>query len=108
MAVDYQANARTAHIALTGSLDVNTRADVESLLPDPATIERLIIDCSQVAIMESSILTVLMRYRRRWEELGRDPFDMVIVASPGVRRVFEITGLNRAMTVVNGGEKRQP
>lgn len=91
---------RTERITLSGNLDVYSKQHVESLLPDPGQCERLIIDCSRVAIFESAILTVLMRYRRRFEEAGRDPFDIVVIVTPSVRRIFDITGLSRALTVV--------
>lgn len=94
------ADDRTERITLSGNLDVYSKSHVESLLPDPERCERLIIDCSRVAIFESAVLTVLMRYRRRFEEAGRDPFDIVVIVTPSVRRIFDITGLSRALTII--------
>lgn len=98
------ADDRTERITLSGNLDVYSKKHVESLLPDPERCERLIIDCSQVSIFESTILTVLMRYRRRFEEAGRDPFDIVVIVTPSVRRIFDITGLSRALTLITASE----
>lgn len=94
------ADDRTERITLSGNLDVYSKKHVEALLPDPESVDHLIIDCSQVAVFESTVLTVLMRYRRRFEEAGRDPFNIVVIVTPNVRRIFDITGLSRAVTVV--------
>lgn len=80
---------------------------VESLLPEPETVDRVIVDCSKVTVIDSSVITALMRYRRRFQDAGKDPVDIIIVVNPSVRRIFEITGLNRVLTIVsapdNGG-----
>lgn len=96
---------RTARIVLSGSLDVYSKSHVESLLPDPESVDRVIIDCSSVSIIESAVLTVLMRYRRRFQDAGRDPVEIIIVVNPSVRRIFDITGLNRVLTIVSAADK---
>lgn len=95
---------RTARIVLSGALDVYSKPHVESLLPDPESVDRVIIDCSNVTIVESAVLTVLMRYRRRFQEAGRDPVEIIIVVNPSVRRIFDITGLNRVLTIVSAAD----
>lgn len=96
---------RTARIALSGNLDVYSTKHVESLLPDPAAVDRVIVDCSQVTVIDSSVVTALMRYRRRFQEAGKNPTEIVIVVNPSVRRIFEITGLGRVLTIVSAADQ---
>lgn len=94
-------NERTAQVVLEGDLDVFSRERVESQLPDPTTAERVVIDCSAVGSIDSSVIAVFMRYRRRFAEGGGDPLNIVVIASEPVRRLFEITGLVKVLTVIN-------
>lgn len=95
---------RTARITLSGNLDVHSKEHVESLLPDPHSVDRLIIDCAKVTVIDSSVLAVLMRYRRRFREAGNDPIEIVVIANPSIRRIFDITGLNRVLTIISPAE----
>jgi len=97
---------RTARITLDGDLGIYNRAHVESLLPDVESIDRLILDCTNATSVDSSVLTLLMRYRRRFVEKGGDPFEIVIIASPSVRRMFEVAGLSRLLTVINSNPEQ--
>lgn len=97
---------RTARIALSGDLDIYNRGHIEALLPDVATVDRLVIDCSEATSIDSSVLTLLMRYRRRFVEQGGNPLEIVVVASPSVRRMLEVAGLSRLITVINAQTSR--
>lgn len=97
---DLSEEKRTVRVAFSGCLDVYSVKHVESLFPNPEDADRLALDCSEVSIIESALLTVLMRYRRAWERAGHDPLDIVIIVSPGVRRIFDITGLSGVMTIL--------
>ena len=91
---------QTRVLTFRGHLDIYARKEVEAQLPEPLTCERVVIDCSQAESIDSSVITVLLRYRRRFEAAGRDPLNIVIVAHPNIRRIFEVTGVCRLLTVI--------
>ena len=83
-------------IAVTGELDMSNAgkldATVESLLAQQP--ERLIFDLSALRFMDSAGIAVLLGAANRIETIElRDP-------SPAVRRVVELTGLTRVLSVV--------
>lgn len=92
---------RTAQITLEGSLDIYRRDEITALLPAPGSADRVVIDCSSATSIDSTILTALMRYRRRFASAGADPVNIIIVVNPNLRRVFEIAGLTRVLTIVS-------
>jgi anti-anti-sigma factor len=93
---------RTAQITLTGGLDIYRRDEIENLLPEPGTVDRVVIDCSGATSIDSTILTLLMRYRRAFASAGGDPVNIIIVVEPSLRRTFDIAGLSRVLTIVSG------
>lgn len=101
-------NERAATVAFRGDLDVYRRDEIASALPLPKTIDRLVIDMREAAILDSSIVAVLMRYRRQFIEAGGDPLNIVIVVPQTLRRIFEITGLVSLMTVVTASLDDEP
>lgn len=76
------------------------RDEVASALPPPEIADRVVIDMRDVTTVDSSIVAVLMRYRRSFMDAGGDAHEVVLIVSPQLRRIFEITGLTRSMTVV--------
>jgi anti-anti-sigma factor len=92
---------RTATIRLEGGLDIYRRDEIESLLPKPGSADRVIIDCSSATSIDSTILTLLMRYRRSFASAGGDPVNIIVVVEPSLRRIFEIAGLSRVLTIVS-------
>lgn len=95
---------RTARIVLPESLDVHTVHDFEALLPPPDSVERIVIDCSNTNTIDSTAVTALMRYRRRFQEAGNDPLNIVVIANAGIRRMFDIAGISRTITVLPAHE----
>lgn len=51
-------------------------------------------------LIDSSIIAVLMRYRRSFMDAGKDGLDIVVLVPPVFRRIFEITGLVKLLTIV--------
>ncbi len=90
-----------AVVQLTGSLDISRRSDVAASLPAPGSVHRVVIDCSQADFVDSTIMSVLMRYRRSFVDAGGDPFEIVIIVSPNLRRIFDIAGLSSLVTIVS-------
>jgi anti-anti-sigma factor len=95
-------NERAAKIQFSGDLDVYRRDEFVAALPPPENIDHLIIDMRGAAMVDSSIIAVLMRYRRTFMEAGGNPHNVVLVVPPNLRRIFEITGLVSLLTVVTG------
>ncbi len=97
----------TSHvITLDGDLGIADRDRIAGLFPNPETTERLVIDCSNVGSMDSSILALIMTYRRRVQLAGRDPLATIVAfAPPRLHRLFELTGISRAITVLSVAQK---
>lgn len=91
-----------AQVELTGDLDFNRAKSLYTELMRFVNAPRVVINCVGASYIDSSILTSLMRFRRQFVEAGSDPLDIVIVVSPSLRRIFEITGLVTTMTIVTG------
>lgn len=96
---------RTARIAFAGDLDVYRRDEIVASLPPADSIDRLIIDLREAAIIDSTILSAFMRYRRTFVEAGKDPHEIIIVVKPQLRRIFEITGLMKTLTIVSAADE---
>ncbi len=92
---------RTATVRLEGGLDIYRRGEIISRLPEPGTVDRVIIDCTNATSIDSTILSALMRYRRSFASAGGDPVNIVVVVEPSLRRIFEIAGLSRVLTIVS-------
>ena len=85
---------------LEGDLDVYRAKEVEALFPEPADADRIVVDCSAVNTIDSSVITVFVRYRRSFAQAGGDPLNIVFIVSDPMRRIFDITGISRFMTVI--------
>ncbi len=101
-------NERTATLRFEGGLDIYRRSEIEGALPEPGTVDRVIIDCSAATSIDSTILTTLMRYRRSFASAGGDPVNIVVVVEPSLRRIFEIAGLSRVLTIVSAPGRSNP
>ena len=95
------ANEKTVKLVfLHGDLGMFDQKRIEDKLPAPESGLRLVIDCSAVTSMDSTIIALLMRYRQRLQIAGGDPSNIVVLATPRLERLFELTGISRAMTVL--------
>jgi anti-anti-sigma factor len=88
-------------VVLEGELDLYRRDEIAAALPPAESVDRVILDMRGVTVMDSSIIALLMRYRRAFVEHGKNPHDIVIVVPPPLRRIFEITGLLKLLTIVS-------
>lgn len=95
------ADDRTVRIVFEGVLDIHRAESVESALPKPDDVDRVVIDCTAVRSIESTVITVFLRYRRAFIEAGRDPLNIVFIASEPVRRIFDVAGVTKVMTVIS-------
>jgi anti-anti-sigma factor len=92
---------RTATLRLEGGLDIYRRDEIEIQLPKPGSVDRVIIDCSSATSIDSTILTMLMRYRRSFASAGGDPVNIIVIVEPSLRRIFDLAGLSRMLTNVS-------
>lgn len=87
-------------VALAGDLDVSRRDAIFAFFPEPGSCERLVLDCSEATSIDSSIVSLFIRYRRAFIDAGGDSANIVIIARPQVRRIFDVTGMARWFTIL--------
>lgn len=91
-------------IELEGEVDVYTAPQLKqqmiSLLESGA--KELIVDLTKVDYLDSTALGVLIGGLKRMRE--RDGNMVLICPSPRIRRVFEITGLDKIFDIFNAQE----
>lgn len=92
--------SRSITVTLAGDLDLSLREQVALALPEPKGLDRLVIDCTAVMSIESVIISVFMRYRRKWIAEGGDPLNIVFLASNALSRTFEIAGMSEWFTII--------
>jgi anti-sigma B factor antagonist len=91
----------TASVAITGELDIATLPEFEQVVrsvrsPD---MERLVVDLRQVRFLDSMSIEQLLRLHTELAEAGAE---LLVVRGPhAVHRVFELTGLDQVLTIVD-------
>jgi anti-anti-sigma factor len=91
-----------AYVTLEGDLDFTKRARVAELLPDPATLRSALINCSRLTYADSTVVGMLVQFRRRFLESGGKPDELVMILPPegSARAMLDITGMAKLFTVV--------
>jgi anti-sigma B factor antagonist len=85
-----------------GELDLGSVPQLESSLRSAldAGARRLVVDLRGLEFMDSTGLTLLMRWRR---ESRRDGFDLALVRGDArIHRLFELTSMDSLFTFVDG------
>ena len=95
----------TAQVELSGDLDLSRAKALYGELRAFIGVPRIVINCANATFIDSSILTVFMRFRRQFAEAGGDPHEIIVVVPPKLRRIFEISGLAKTMTIVTMAER---
>jgi anti-anti-sigma factor len=88
-------------LALRGEVDMATAGMVKQAATKAITDDgyrRLVLDLSQVSFMDSSGLHAIVDAQRAMQAAGGQV--KVVNGSPSLARIFELTGLNRLLTVV--------
>lgn len=86
-------------VSLGGEVDVHTapRLDEELARATRAGSRRVVVDLAGASFIDSTVVGVLLRAHER---LGRDGGGLVLVSDdPRILRVFELTGLDRRLTI---------
>ena len=99
---------RSITVAFSGDLDLSARDGVAFALPDPTGLDRLVLDCTAVSSMESVVISVFMRYRRKWISAGSDPLNIVFLVTPELRRTFDVTGMSEWFTILTAQRDLEP
>jgi anti-anti-sigma factor len=89
-------------VRLAGELDLSTAPLVEERLREALSRggRQLVVDLRDLDFMDSTGLTLLVRWARGAE---RDGYDLALVrGEPRVHRLFELTGLDSAFTFTDG------
>ena len=91
----------TASVAVKGELDIDTLPEFEQVVrsvrsPD---MTRLVVDLRQVTFLDSMSVELLLRLHTELAAVGAE---LLVVRGPhAVHRVFELTGLDRVLTLVD-------
>lgn len=95
-----QIDSRTYRIALAGEFDMYTapefRHDLHACI-DRGALE-VIVDLSEATFIDSMSLGVLLGGMKSLRERGGE---ISVVCSDSIRRIFEITGLDRVLTIAD-------
>jgi anti-sigma B factor antagonist len=91
-------------IILEGEVDVYTSPQLKQQLIDiyESGAKQVIVDLSKVEYIDSSALGVIIGGLKRMREVGGNM--SLICPNPRVRRVFEITGLDKIFDIYNSSE----
>lgn len=97
-----QASAPIARVDLVGELDIFRLEEIARMLPDPRHLEAITIDCRHASYIDSSVLGLLVQFRKAFVCAGGDPHRLAIVLPKGstAERTFEITGLVSQFAVI--------
>ena len=89
-------------IRLAGELDINTVETLEACLREARDggSRRIVVDLRGLDFMDSTGLTLLVRWGRGAEQHG---YELALVrGEPRVHRLFELTGLDSQFTFTSG------
>jgi anti-anti-sigma factor len=82
-------------VSFNGELDIWKESEVEARLAVLDGSAPITIDLSQVRYLDSAFLSALVRLRRRLPEASIT----LVVESPSVRRVFELTEMHKLFQI---------
>jgi anti-sigma B factor antagonist len=95
-------------ISLQGELDLYTVNELRRLLYDPGCRSRVLVDLSDTTFIDSTTLTELFWFHLWLDRRGGSL--TILCPSREIRSIFELTGLDRALTLeprapadLNGG-----
>lgn len=90
-----------AYVVLDGPLDLFNREEIVGALPDPSGLVSGVINIARATYIDSTIMGMLVGFRRKMLENGADPEALVIMLphEGPVRRAFEMSGMNRLFSV---------
>lgn len=84
----------------SGEYDLARKEELRRQLTPLTTVERAVLDFTDVTFIDSSCLVELLRANRMRDEAGLEPLTILIRPDGVVQRVFDITQLSAALNVV--------
>lgn len=87
----------TPIIKLAGELDLSNVGELRRALDSVAQAELVVIDMSAVEFMDSTALAALVRYRK--EAAARGTALALVIVSPLMHRLFELTNFDREFAI---------
>jgi anti-sigma B factor antagonist len=86
-------------VSAVGEADMYNAAELERALDGVVGLggTSVVLDLTEVSFVDSTLLSVLLRYRERLMELGGKL--VLVTGERGIRRTLEITGLERIFTI---------
>jgi anti-anti-sigma factor len=104
-AVHTQATGRDITLALSGELDLVSSPALERAVPRQAQpdAESIVVDLRGLEFMDSTGLHTLLRIQQAAHDRG---LEFVLIRGPDhVQRLFDLTGLSDALTIVDSPEQ---
>jgi anti-sigma B factor antagonist len=95
--IDTERSGDSWIVSVTGDVDLHSAADLRDRLAalGDTGAKHVVVDLSECAFLDSMGLGVLLGAKKRMARDGRELH--VIVSAPDVRRIFEITMLDRVL-----------
>jgi anti-sigma B factor antagonist len=93
------------HIALPGEWDLARRSELTELLARAQQADQVRLDFSETAYMDASSLGYLIRLKNDLVQRGKNDIRLTGV-NDNLKRLFEITGLDRVFTIESMAEPR--
>jgi anti-sigma B factor antagonist len=89
--------AATAIVSIAGDADVEVAPELKRRLDAVADsgAQAIVIDLSETTLLDSTVLGVLLRTGKRLRATGAEL--RLVVARPAIRRIFEITLIDRVL-----------
>jgi anti-sigma B factor antagonist len=86
-------------VTVAGEVDMYTAPALEQALEGVVGLggTTVVLDLTEVSFIDSTLLSVLLRYRDRLNNLGGEL--AIVTDDRRIRRTFEITGLDRIFTI---------
>lgn len=86
-------------ISVSGDMDLHSAPELRDRLGDlvDGGVSRVLLDLSRTTFLDSMALGVLLSAKKRMTAAGGDL--ELVVSTPDVRRIFEITMLDRVFTL---------
>ena len=97
--IDVETASGLAVVVVAGEVDLFTAPELRDRLArvDEDGAERVVLDLSRVTLVDSMALGVLLGAKRRLA--AHDGSLDLVVSKPDIRRIFEITMLDRVFTL---------
>lgn len=88
----------TPVLTLTGEVDISNVADFQRALEATPSEDLIVIDMGAVEFLDSTALAALVRFRN--VRVARGSSVALVIASPLVQRIFDITNFDREFKIV--------